>query len=110
MIFIDVRKQNPDTELGKLNQDLTQANPHEINIKALRKAIHHLKEDEKGVKIVSDLLAKRDERLRHETIHERNIEIAENLYLGGFDDEMILQYTKIMPEELRSIKEKYAND
>ena len=50
-------------------------------------------------------MAKRDKRL----IHERNLELAEELFSGGFGDDMILQYTRITPEELRSIKEKYAN-
>ena len=65
-----------------------------------------MKEDKKGIETLRDPMAQRIEF----AVKEKALEFAENLFLKGISDEIILDSLKISPVELQEIKEKYAKD
>ena len=85
-----------ETPLGKLMQDLTCANPNEMNYKELADRARFFKKDEEGRKIMSKIM--------EEIINHEKIEVAERMLDDGeISVDKIAKYLELPVEVVKEL-------
>jgi len=85
-----------ETPLGKLMQDLSCANPNEMNYKELADRARFFKKDEEGRKIMSKIM--------EEIINHEKIEVAERMLDDGeISVDKIAKYLELPVEVVKEL-------
>lgn len=105
IIYANSKIQN-NTELGKIMHDFYCTDANDIKNKKLAKRVKYFKEDEEGVKNMSNVF----EEIKTEAREENAYEIAKNLILLGIEDDKVLKSTKITKSALKKLKKEIQDD
>lgn len=105
IIYVNSKIQN-NTELGKIMHDFYCTDVNDIKNKKLAKRVKYFKEDEEGVKNMSNVF----EEIKTEAREENAYEIAKNLILLGIEDDKVLKSTKITKSALKKLKKEIQDD
>ena len=87
IIYVNGAIKDDSTELGRLMHDLTCSDPDEMYYQELAKKVRYLKQDNRGIKEMTEYYDKWEkeiaEEVAKETIENTSLEIAMNLITDG---------------------------
>lgn len=101
IIYVNSKIQN-NTVLGRLMHDFYCTDAKDIKNRKLAKRVKFFKEDEEGVKIMSNVF--------EEIKNENTREIVKNLIAVGVDDNKILESTHLSKHVLEKLKKEVEEE